>query len=168
MKNFLYALLALAAIAAGIATQRFLQQSAASASLEIAFPDLQGKPHLVSEWKGRILIVNFWATWCPPCVEEMPEFVKLQNELGPRGVQFVGILTDDDTEAAREFLKSRPVNYPILDGTVGGREWSSKLGDKAGVLPFSVLFDARGTAIHAEAGRFTREEVLEKVEALLK
>ena len=136
--------------------------------LETAFPDLDGKPHAVSEWKGRVLIINFWASWCPPCVEEMPEFAKLQDELGAKGVQFVGILVDDEADAAREFMKKTPVNYPILNGAIGGREWASSLGNRAEVLPFSVVFNQEGKAVHVQVGRFGREEVLRRVLPLLK
>ncbi len=171
MRKALLMLVALAALAGGVFAQRWLNAVAVqegASSLEAAFPDLAGQPHLLSEWKGKILIVNFWASWCPPCVEEMPEFVKLQNELGAKGVQFVGILVDDEAEYARKFLAASPVNYPILDGTVGGREWAAKQGNSAGVLPYSVVFDATGKQVHVEAGRFTREEVLERIRPLLK
>jgi len=161
MKKALLILLALSALLAGLFAQRwFATGNGIGAKLEAVFPDLEGKPHDLAEWKGRVVIVNFWATWCPPCVEEMPEFVKLQRELGPKGVQFVGILTDDEADAAREFLQAMPLNYPVLNGEAGGRLWAEKLGDKAGVLPYSAVFDPTGKLIHAEAGRFTRDEVL--------
>lgn len=171
MKKALWVFLALAALAGGVATQRWLHERALQeglAELQTAFPDLDGKPHLMGEWKGKILIVNFWASWCPPCVEEMPEFVKLQQELGPKGVQFVGILVDDEADAARAFLKAVPVNYPILNGSIGGRAWATKLGNRAEVLPFSVVFGANGEVVHTEIGRFSRDEVLGRVGALLK
>ncbi len=169
MRKALVVVFALLALAGGILAQRWLN-SAPSSSLEssIAFPDLEGKPHLLSEWQGKVVIVNFWATWCPPCVEEMPEFVKLQTELGPKGVQFIGILTDDEAEAAREFLKSHPVNYPILDGSIGGRPWATQLGDSAEVLPFSAVFDAAGKQVHKEIGRFARDEVFKQIKPLLR
>lgn len=171
MKKALTVLLAVAAMAGGVFTQRWLDSAAAkedAASLEVAFPDIQdGMPHLLSEWKGKILIVNFWASWCPPCVEEMPEFYTLQSQLGAKGVQFVGILVDDEVDVARDFLKTVPVNYPMLDGNVGGRQWASKMGDTAEVLPFSVVFDATGRRVHVEAGRFSREEVLKQIIPLL-
>lgn len=171
MKKALWVLLTLAALAGGVSTQRWLHQRTlreGQAMLEAAFPDLDGRPHLLGEWKGKILIVNFWASWCPPCVEEMPEFAKLQQEFGPKGVQFVGILVDDEPDAARAFLKAAPVNYPILDGNVGGRAWASKLGDHVEALPFSVVFNLGGELIHTEIGRFSRDEVLAQIMPLLK
>jgi thiol-disulfide isomerase/thioredoxin len=170
MKTGLLVLLAMAALSAGVVVQREWQSAPTGGvvDLAVAFPDLNGRPHLMDEWKGKVLVVNFWATWCPPCVEEMPEFSRLQTELGASGVQFVGILIDDEAEAARDFLKSYSVSYPILNGAVGGREWSAKLGDSVEVLPYSVVFDANGRLVHKEVGRFTREEVLEQVRPLLK
>jgi thiol-disulfide isomerase/thioredoxin len=170
MKKVLIALLALAALAGGMFAQRWLSAVAVkegAAELDAAFPDLQGKPHVLSEWKGKILVVNFWASWCPPCVEEMPEFFTLQSQLRDQGVQFVGILVDDEADAARAFLQSMPVNYPMLDGTLGGRQWAAKLGDTAEVLPFSAVYDAAGRRVHVEAGRFSREEVLRHINPLL-
>ena len=170
MKKALLVFLALAALVSGVFTQRWLNTVSlpeTAGLLETAFPDLDGKPHAVSEWKGKVLIVNFWASWCPPCVEEMPEFAKLQRELGDKGVQFVGVLIDDEADAAREFLKHSPVDYPILNGAIGGREWASSLGNKAEVLPFSVVFNQDGKPVHAQVGRFGREEVLRQVLPLL-
>ncbi len=169
MKKLLFILIALFALVSGIILQRSLNTANLGPSeLEIAFPDLEGKPHKLIEWKGKVLIVNFWATWCPPCLQEMPEFVKLQHELGPKGLQFIGILTDDEVDAARDFLKSKPLNYPVLDGTIDGRQLTQKLGDTAGVLPISVVFDPNGKRVHTEIGVFTRDEVLEKVKPWIK
>jgi len=171
MKKLLIVLLALAALVGGVITQRWLQTPALPQStdlLEAAFPDLGGKPHALSEWKGKVLIVNFWASWCPPCIEEMPEFAKLQGELEAKGLQFVGVLVDDEAEDARDFLKKHPMNYPILNGAIGGRQWASRLGDTAEVLPFSAVFNAEGKVVHVQTGRFGREEVLKQVLPLLK
>ncbi len=167
-KWLLWILLALSALIGGIALQRFthaptLAQAVEPADLDIAFPDLDGKPRSLKEWQGKVLIVNFWATWCPPCLEEMPEFQQLQTEFGPKGLQFIGILTDDEADAARDFLKSKPLNYPVLDGSVGGRLWTEKLGNTAGVLPVSAVFDPQGNLVHTELGKFTREEIIEKI-----
>jgi len=172
MKKALLVLVALAALAGGVFTQRWLHAVAvpdnASSELDIAFPDLGGKPHFLNEWKGKVLIVNFWASWCAPCMEEMPEFFMLQNELRPKGVQFIGILVDDEVDVAQEFLKAMAVNYPILNGNIGGRQLASQLGNKAEVLPYTVVYDTAGQRVHTEIGRFTRDEVLERVKPLLK
>ena len=171
MKQVIFILIALIALAGGVFAQRWVNSDTAKTpgtEMEMTFPALDGKLHSLSEWKGKVLIVNFWATWCPPCLQEMPEFIKLQTELGPKGVQFIGILTDDEADAAREFLNAKPLNYPVLDGSVGARQWTEKLGDRAGVLPISVVFAPDGKRVHTELGIFTREEVLEQVKPWLK
>jgi len=170
MKKLILILVALFALIAGIILQRSLITVIPPGphELDSAFPDLDGKLHRLDQWKGKVLIVNFWATWCSPCLQEMPEFVKLQQELGPKGLQFVGILTDDEADAARDFLKSKPLNYPVLDGSIGGRQLAQKLGDTTGVLPVSVVFDPNGKRVHTEIGVFTRDEVMEKIKPWIK
>ncbi|MFM8330178.1 MAG: TlpA family protein disulfide reductase [Candidatus Methylumidiphilus sp.] len=165
------ALLFLAALALGVAAGRWLQQPAPAAApidWTLAFPDLDGKPHQLSEWQGKILIVNFWASWCPPCVEEMPEFAKLQQELAGQDVQFIGILVEDEAAEAQAFLQTHPVNYPILNGAIGGREWLAQLGNDAGVLPLSLVYGRDGTLAYRRAGRFGRDEVLKQLTPLLR
>jgi len=162
---------ALAALVGGVFAQRWWSAAAiqqGASELEAAFPDFAGKPHALKEWQGKILVINFWASWCPPCVEEMPEFFLLQNQLGPQGVQFIGILVDDEPDVAQEFLKAMPVNYPMLNGNIGGRQWAAKLGNNTEVLPYSLVYDATGKRVHTEIGKFTRDEVLEQVKPLLK
>jgi thiol-disulfide isomerase/thioredoxin len=165
------ALLALAALVGGVFAQRWLiavPVQDAAPMLDAAFPGLDGKPHFLNEWKGKILIVNFWASWCPPCVEEMPAFFLLQTQLADKGVQFIGILVDDELDIAQEFLKTMPVNYPMLNGNIGGRQWAAKLGNHAEVLPYSLVIDANGKLVHTEIGKFTRDEVLAQVKPLLR
>lgn len=172
MRKLLLLLLALAALAGGVFAQRWLHERAAQQAvadnLDIAFPDFEGKPHKLSEWKGKVLVINFWASWCPPCVEEMPEFAEAQQALGEKGVQFVGILIDDEVDVAQELLRNRPVNYPILNGNIGGRQWATQLGNTAEALPFSVVYDREGRRVHKEIGRFTRDEVLGQILPLLR
>lgn len=169
MRKYLFILSALAAMAGGAVIERRLHSAVDQpVDLNVAFPDMEGKPHLLSEWRGKVLVINFWASWCPPCVEEMPEFVRLQTELSSKGVVFIGILSADETSAAKAFLKDRPVNYPILDGSIGGSAWSAKLGNSTDVLPVSLVIDAQGNIVHRELGLFSREEVLEQINAALR
>jgi len=168
MRKLLFILAALAALGLGMLARSWLSVApAAVPDLAVEFPDLEGKRHRLEEWKGKILVVNFWATWCPPCLEEMPEFVKLQDELGPRGLQFVGIAIDDAKSVAN-FLASKPVNYPILIGEDGGEAWAAKLGNRMSVLPFSAVFDFSGKLAHVQAGLFRRDDLLQVVDSLQK
>jgi thiol-disulfide isomerase/thioredoxin len=104
----------------------------------VSLPDLDGKEQALGQWKGKVLIVNFWATWCVPCREEMPEFVKLQKEFGDRGVQFVGIAVDDPAKV-RQFAAELGLNYPALIGGYGAIELSKSLGNRVGALPYTLV-----------------------------
>jgi thiol-disulfide isomerase/thioredoxin len=93
--------------------------------------------------KGRPLLINFWATWCPPCVKEMPELDRFHREFGARGWQVVGLAVDGPTPV-REFLARTPVGFRIGLAGMDGTELATALGNTAGGLPFSVLIDAQG------------------------
>lgn len=133
---------------------------------EVSFNDLSGRPQKLSQWAGKVLVVNFWATWCPPCKEEMPEFVRAQAEYGPQGVQFLGIAVDDPKEVA-SYLADFPVNYPILIGDTGGPEWAASLGDALQVLPFTAVIDRSGKVVRVKSGPFSREELRGLLQGIL-
>src|SRR5664279_1342551 len=119
-------------------------QSAASAGLlGTSMPDIDGRDQRIDQWKGKVLVVNFWATWCVPCREEMPQFVKAQRELGGRGLQFVGIAIDQP-DKIRQFAGELGLNYPVLVGGYGALELSKTLGNKIMALPFTVILDRNG------------------------
>jgi thiol-disulfide isomerase/thioredoxin len=165
--KLIYSLIALASLAAGLATQRWLANLPPPAPIvEPPLHDLDGQMHSLSEWRGQVVVLNFWATWCPPCREEMPEFVRLQQELEGRGLRFVGVAIDDPAEVA-DYLKAHPVNYPILIGGEGAPEWADRLGNRLSALPFSAVFDRVGRLVHTQTGIFDREQVLEVVRPLL-
>lgn len=173
--KLIYGLAALLALAAGVATRHWLAADSTStppaaapqpAVAEPTLRDLDGRAHTLAEWRGKVVVLNFWATWCGPCREEMPEFVRLQNELGGQGLQFVGVAIDE-ADAVRGYLKETPVNYPVLMGDEHAPDWADKLGNKLAGLPFSVVFDREGRKVHAITGVFKREEILKIVKPLL-
>ena len=86
---------------------------------EFEFPDISDKKHSSSEWQGKIRVINFWATWCPPCIKEIPEFVELQTQLGDKGVQFIGIAIEDKVPV-EQYLAINTVNYPLLVADFAG------------------------------------------------
>ena len=165
-RNLAYALLAMAALAAGVLTQRWLTTTRPAPVPEPRLVGLDGRAHPLAEWRGKVVVVNFWATWCPPCREEMPAFVALQQELSAKGLQFVGIAIDDPVEV-QAYLRRHPVNYPVLVGDASVPAWADNLGNRLSALPFSVVLDRDGRQVHAQTGIFRREQVLDAVQPLL-
>ena len=117
----------------------------------VSLTDTKGNEQSLAQWKGRVLVVNFWATWCVPCREEMPEFVKAQRELGDRGVQFVGIAIDQP-DKIDAFAAELHLNYPALGGGYGAIELSKAMGNRLGALPFTVVVDRAGRVAHTQLG----------------
>lgn len=158
------------ALAAGIyAGRQALAPEAsgdAAALLAVTLPDLDGRPQSLGQWHGRLLVVNFWATWCAPCREEMPEFVKAQHDYGARGLQFVGIATDDEAKV-RQFVAELGVNYPTLLGGYGAIELSRALGNRVGALPFTVIVDREGHVVHRQLGPLKGGQLKGFIERLL-
>jgi len=114
-------------------------------------PDLEGTPQPLEQWRGRVLVVNFWATWCAPCREEIPGFVRLQARHGTRGLQFVGIAIDQPDKVA-EFAREFGINYPLLVGQLDTLELLRQAGNRAGVLPYTLVLDRRGQVVSREPG----------------
>ena len=125
----------------------------------ITLPDLSGSPHtLPAEFAGRPLLVNFWACWCGPCIEEMPELDRYSREQGDNGVQVIGIALDDQA-AVEAFLERIPVRYPILIDAAGPRDSGVQLGNQRGVLPYTVLLSADGHLLKQRIGPFVHGEL---------
>lgn len=121
--------------------------------------DLQGRPvRLPVADAGRPLLINLWASWCAPCVREMPELERFSREQAANGVQVVGIALDDPA-AVRAFLTRVPVSYPILVDAPGPRDAGVQLGNPAGVLPYSVLVSPQGVLLRQRIGPFAPGEV---------
>ena len=125
----------------------------------ITLPDLAGATHTVPRgFPGRPILVNFWASWCAPCIEEMPELDRFAAGQGDTGVQVVGIALDDPA-AVEEFLARIPVRYPILVDVAGPRDSSVQLGNPRGVLPYTVLVSADGRLLKQRIGPFVHGEL---------
>lgn len=156
---------AVAAVAGGaLAWQRLAPAPANDKAAKILFAQrlasLDGTEQALSQWQGRPLVVNFWATWCAPCVDEMPELDALQAELAQKA-QFVGIGIDSAANMSR-FVQKVPVRYPLLVAGNVGTELARELGNSSGGLPFTVVIDEKGAVIHQYAGRI-HADTLRKV-----
>lgn len=122
-------------------------------------PDLAGTPvALPSAYTGRPVLLNLWASWCGPCVREMPELDRYAKTQGANGTQVVGIALDDAANV-RAFLQQIPVSYPLLVDTPGPRDAGVRLGNPKGVLPYSVLLDAQGRVVKQKVGPFQPGEI---------
>ena len=119
----------------------------------LVLPDLQGSPVDLHAFAGRPLLINVWASWCGPCVEEMPELSRFATAQGDRGVQVVGLALDTP-EDVQAFLARVPVAYPIVIDTPGPADASVRLGNTQGLLPYSVLVDAEGRLVKRRLGPF--------------
>jgi thiol-disulfide isomerase/thioredoxin len=109
-------------------------------------------------FQGRPVLINFWATWCPPCVDELPMLDRFHAEQGPGGVQVLG-LAIDRKEAVLPFLRRMPLRFPVAMAGLSGADLGRALGNVAGGLPFSVLIASDGTVAHRKMGRVTEEDL---------
>ena len=147
---------ALVALAGLSACSRGAEPPAAFWSQSWESPD--GQPLAAADLRGQPLLVNFWATWCPPCVEELPLLDQFYQSRRAQGWQLLGLAIDQPS-AVRAFLARRPLSFPIGLAGLGGTELSRELGNSNGGLPFSVLFDRAGRLVERKLGRLHAEDL---------
>lgn len=160
-----YGAAAVAAAAAGIwAGVRWLPGGQAPGPTHVspldatAYPDLAGKPRRISEWRGKVVAVNFWATWCAPCREEIPLFMEVRRAYAPKGFEIVGIAIDNAVKVS-EYAKSMAISYPVLIADGSGLELIRKLGNASGGLPYTAFLDRGGRPTRSKLGAFKRPEL---------
>lgn len=141
------------------------QAHTSTAITALTLPDTTGANQSMSQWRGKILVVNFWATWCPPCREEMPAFSRLAEKHAANGVQFVGI-SIDTLNNVLDFQKRTPVSYPLLIGTMETVQNTIPLGNNAQALPFTAIFDRSGVLHSVKLGRLAEAELAHTLLAL--
>jgi len=110
---------------------------------EFAIEDLQGKMRSIREWDNKVILLNFWATWCPPCRREIPEFIQLQKKYGRQNFQIIGIAVDNETNV-RKFAKKTKINYPIMAAQEEAVGLARRYGNRTDSLPYSVFIDRKG------------------------
>ena len=128
--------------------------------------DSNGTPVSAADFNGQVMLVNFWATWCKPCVEEMPMLSGLQQSYAAHGVQVVGIALDDP-QKAQEFAAQLEISYPVLVGTTDAILVGRQYGNRAGMLPYSVLVDSEGIVRWAYLGALDKDELEAQIQAVL-
>lgn len=139
---------------------------AAHAILRSRLTTLDGAATTLDGFRGRILVINYWATWCAPCREEIPVFVRLQQEFAGNGVQFIGIAVDQ-ADKVLDFSREFGINYPLFIGGIDAVELSRKAGNRAGVLPYTLVLDRSGAIRASLVGELTEVRMRGELEPLL-
>lgn len=132
---------------------------------DLRLPDLSGREVRSSGWADRVVVLNYWATWCPPCLREMPMLVELQRAYADE-VQVVGVAIDQPDQV-RRFVAEHEINYPILLGDTEAIEVARNLGNRTQGLPFTVIFDALGRLVYSHTGEISAAELREELLPLL-
>jgi thiol-disulfide isomerase/thioredoxin len=148
----------------GVSADR--QALAAQAYATASFADLAGKPRKLSEWNGQVVVVNFWATWCAPCREEIPGLIETRGRYAAKGLEVVGIAIDSP-EKASGFARDYRIDYPILVGDATGIALMRSLGNATGALPYTVVVDRSGQLVAHHLGLLTPDQLFRYVAPLL-
>jgi thiol-disulfide isomerase/thioredoxin len=128
------------------------------------FPQPDGGELVMAEQRGRPLVLNFWATWCAPCIKELPELNRFHRDQAGK-TQVIGLAVDR-LAPVQEFLAKSPLGFPVGLAGMAGIELARELGNSAGVLPFTVVFDRQGRAVHQHLGETTYDQLLAWVRPL--
>lgn len=133
----------------------------ADAIFAATLPDIHDEEQALSQWEGNVLVVNFWATWCEPCREEIPEFIETYNKFRDQGLVFLGIALDQK-EKVISYSHEFEINYPVLIGDLSAWAISEAAGNKQSVLPYTVVINHEGEIVKSYLGR-VHQDKLEKL-----
>ena len=166
--HFVALVAAMIALAAGVITRMMAQETrtaepvlapdAVTQVFATRLTDARGNPEAFAQWKGKTLVINFWATWCPPCRQEIPAFSRLQGKYASNGVQFVGIALDT-SDNILNYAKQNHVSYPLFIAEEKGAELSRQLGNSRLALPYTVVVDPKGEPRLTRLGRVSEQEL---------
>lgn len=132
------------------------------AVMAASLPDLAGKPQAFSQWAGKVVVINFWAPWCPPCREEIPGFIRLHEKYADKGLVFVGVALDEQ-DRVQAYVDEVGIHYPILLGGPEASQLSTVAGNRLGGLPYTLVLDRDGKP----AATYTGAVAEQKLEALV-
>lgn len=128
--------------------------------------DLEGKLRHSKEWQGKVIMVNFWASWCPPCVREIPAFIKLQEDYGKQGLVIIGIAIDN-LQNITDFTDPMDMNYPILMAEKEGVPLAKAYGNRLGVLPYTIIVNRQGKIVYTHRSELTYSAAEKVIKPLL-
>jgi len=131
---------------------------AAAELMRLRLPDVSGKDQSLAQWQDKVVIVNFWATWCGPCREEIPVLLRVQAKHASNGVQVVGI-SIDSVDKVREFAIEYRIAYPLVMGTMDTVDLTRRLGNKAAGLPYTIVLDRTGRVVKTHLGGISEVEL---------
>lgn len=140
------------------ATTSQAQHTALNSLLSLELADTSGARQPLAQWKGKIMVLNFWATWCPPCRKEIPAFSAMSGKYRDKGVQFVGISIDTPTNV-RDFQREHRVGYPLLIAEPSVVQLTESLGNAAQGLPFTVIVDKTGVISRVKVGMLSEDDL---------
>ena len=161
------AMIGAVALYAGVffAKKQVADEDYGNETIQFALQDYLGNSYDQSEWAGKALLINFWATWCAPCREEMPMLADFQARYGDQGLQVLGIALDD-VEPVQRFADSIDINYPLLMSDDTTPDLMYKYNE-VGAIPFSLITDKNGVVVETKLGVFTADELAAMIEPLL-
>lgn len=163
-QTLLFSLVALLGLAAGLGAAWWKLDTSTEARRRAdtlftrSYQDSAGQEQSLAQWRGRWLVVNFWATWCPPCIKEMPDLQKVSDEYAARGVTVVG-LGIDNPSAIRAFQQQYSLRLPLLLAGFDGSELARELGNESGALPYTLLIDPKGRIVETRLGLLDAAEL---------
>lgn len=128
--------------------------------------DFDDRVRHIKEWDGKIIILNFWASWCPPCKKEMPALIELQEKYGKQGLQIIGVAIDQKN-MAQDFADSIGVNYVMLYGELDAVDINQRYGNQRGQLPYTIIINRQQQIVGVKRGEITKAEAENAIKALL-
>ncbi len=166
VKILLVLVVAAMAVVAGMLARQALQpgpEAVPDASVPEYRPafsmrDIDGDMREISEWDGQVVLLNFWATWCPPCREEIPLLIEAREQLHDQGLEVIGVAADD-IDAVRAFARELDIPYPLLVHPATSLEIARAYGEGLGALPYSVLYDRDGRILATHSGEMDRQQL---------
>jgi thiol-disulfide isomerase/thioredoxin len=171
VRNTVLGIIAVFALAAGYFASRMLapkpEQGGESSLVDFSLPDLGGKTRWMSEWQGKVIVLNFWATWCAPCREEIPLLIKAQQRFGGDGVQVIGVAIDN-RDAVTGYARDMRFNYPLLLAEESGLPLMARYGNTRGLLPYTVIIGRDGSILNRKLGAYGDKELAETIKSLVK